>query len=62
MLGGNADIRSFNVVCEETQSALLNWFKHDFVALCKLGVLSDLKIRENGQVIFLIGNCIPEKT
>lgn len=54
MLGDNADIESFSAVCEETQSALLNWFKCDLVALSKLGVLSNLNITENGWVIFYL--------
>lgn len=61
MLGGNAGVRSSSVVCEESHSALVNWFKCDLVALRKPGVVLDLNIRENVQVS-LIGKCIPEKT
>lgn len=50
MLGGHAEIRSFNVVCAKTLSALLNWFRCGFVALCKLGILCDLNRRGNEQV------------
>jgi len=38
MLGGNTGITFFSVASEETWSALLSWFKCDFVALCKLGI------------------------